>query len=498
MSNASKKPLDFTEKPLTTLLGHEDEIWGIAYIPQADGKRVITCSDDKTVRIWNVESGEQEGTSMEHEEVVYGLAVTRNGERIVSGGMDMRIKVWDVATHELIEEWESHTRGSIWSIALSPDDQLAASGDSHGKIVIREMEEGGEIRHAIETGGEVRVNSLCFSPNGEKLACVANKDAGGNYAIQIFDVESGELILGSIHHEHWVRCVIWSFDGSQLFSASDDHTIRCWNSETAEPIGQPWTGHTDMVTWLSLSPDGKRLASTSVDQTVRFWDVHSGDPVARPLQHDDHLMKVTFSPSGEFVASGTVRIWDVISGEQEGTSMKHEGMVYGLAVTRDGQMIVSGGVNETIKVWDVKTHELIEEWGSHTRGIPSIALCPDDQFAASGDWDGKIVLREMKEGGEIKHSIETGGEVNSLCFSPDGEKIACTVNKEGDGNYAIQVYDVESGELILGSINHEDWARCVVWSFDGSRLFSVSNDHIIKCWNSETAEPIGTTMGRSH
>ncbi|KAF8836599.1 WD40 repeat-like protein [Paxillus ammoniavirescens] len=313
MSNTSQiESVDLTATPLVTISGHEDKIWGIAYIPQASGKRVVTCSHDKTVRIWDAESGEQEGTSMEHElGVVYGLAVTRDGQRILSGGVDKRIDVWDVETHELIEEWESHT-GSILSITLSPDDRLAASGDSDGKLVIWEIKEGSGIKHSIETGTGW-VLSICFSPNGEKIACAARKS--GNYTIQIFDVESGELILGSIYHEDWVRCVIWSLDGTKLFSASNDHTIRCWNSETAEPVGQPWTGHMDCVTWLSLSPDGKRLASTSLDQTVRFWDAHSGDPVGRPLQHDDHLMRVTFSPSGEFVASGMVNgkisVWRV-------------------------------------------------------------------------------------------------------------------------------------------------------------------------------------------
>jgi WD40 repeat protein len=242
--------------------------------------------------------------------MVYGLAVTRDGQRIVSGGVNETIKVWDVKTHELIEEWGSHTRGSR-PLPCAPDDQFAASGDWDGKIVLREMKEGGEIKHSIETGGEV--NSLCFSPDGEKIACTVNKDGGGNYAIQVYDVESGELILGSINHEDWVRCVVWSFDGSRLFSVSNDHIIKCWNSETAEPIGQPWAGHTDYVNSLSLSPDGKRLASTSLDQTVRFWDAHSGDPIERPLQHEDGLMVVTFSPSGEFVAcggsDGKISIW---------------------------------------------------------------------------------------------------------------------------------------------------------------------------------------------
>ncbi|KAF9219596.1 WD40 repeat-like protein [Gyrodon lividus] len=279
------------------------------------GERVVTCSYDKTVRMWNVGNGEQEGTPMEHDGWVSGLAVTKDGKRILNGGEDKKIRVWDVETHEFMEEWGAHT-GNIWCIAMALDDLLTASGDNNGKIVIREVKEGGRTKHSIEAGSIVR--SLCFSPNGKKLAAAVDRSEDDHitHVIRVYDVESGELILGSIKgHERFVRCVLWSLDGSWLFTSSGDSTIRCWNSETGEPIGQPWTGHTDAVTSLSLSPDGTKVASASFDKTVRFWDVHSGEPVEQPLQHERRLWAVTFSPSGKFVATGgydnKVSIWRV-------------------------------------------------------------------------------------------------------------------------------------------------------------------------------------------
>ncbi|KAF8839968.1 WD40 repeat-like protein [Paxillus ammoniavirescens] len=311
MSKTSQKSVDLTAKPLMTMSGHEHRIQQIAYLP--GGERIVTCSSDKTVRMWNVETGEQEGTTMEHEDRVYGLAVTRNGKRILSGGEDKRTKVWDVETHELIEEWKNDT-GDIWCIAVSPDDQLAASGGEKGEIVIREIQEGGRIRHSIKTSSAVL--SLCFSPKGEKLACTVGNSAGEPGTIHVYDVESGELVLSPIEgHEDIINCVIWSLDGSQLFSASFDHTIRCWNSDAGESIGEPWKGHTYWVYSLSLSPDGAQLASASYDKTVRFWDAQSGDPIGQPLQHDNDVCAVTFSSSSEFVASGgkdnKVSIWRV-------------------------------------------------------------------------------------------------------------------------------------------------------------------------------------------
>ncbi|KIK79066.1 hypothetical protein PAXRUDRAFT_834285 [Paxillus rubicundulus Ve08.2h10] len=296
----SQRSTDLTAKPITTMSGHQHIVLGVAYIP--GGERVVTYSYDKTVRIWNVEKGEQEGTSMEHEGWVRGLAITRDGKRILSGE-DQKVRVWDVETHEQIEEFRaSHTR-YISCIALSPDDQFVASGGEDGMIVIWGMENG-EITHSIHAGPG-GVASLCFSPNDEKIACAVNNVDIDIYLVQIHDLGSGDIVLGPMQgHESTVRCVLWSLDGGQLFSASDDHTIRCWDPQTADSMGPPWTGHTDAVLSLSLSPDGATLASASYDKTVRFWDAHLHDPMEHSLQHEAWLYAVAFSPCGQFVVSG--------------------------------------------------------------------------------------------------------------------------------------------------------------------------------------------------
>jgi WD40 repeat protein len=317
MSDTSQTSTFLAAEPLTTMTGHKKMIQKLAYLPR--GKRLATCSHDGTVRMWDVEKGKQEGTSMVHkgDTEVYSLAVTRDGKRILSGGAesgDPSIRVWDVETHEQLEEWGSHT-GLIRCISLSPDNRLAASVGDDGKIMIREMEESGEIKYSIDTGGGV--DSLCFSPNGEKLACAINYNTDRVFAIQIYNVKDGQLVMAPIRgHEKPVNCVLWSVrvDGNQLFSASEDHTIRCWDLDMAgESIGKPWTGHTGIVHSLSLSPDGARLASASEDGTIRLWDVRSGHAIHPPLRRKTALFAVAFSPSGEFVASGgrdgQVSIW---------------------------------------------------------------------------------------------------------------------------------------------------------------------------------------------
>ena len=287
-------------QPRLVISAHSAGIWNLAYLP--DGRRVVTGSKDGTVKVWNLESGEKEGTSMEHQNGVTGLVVT-GGSKIISGDEDGKIKVWDVESHLLVMGW-SHLE-YFPKIAISPDDRLIAVGISSMGIYTMN---GRQAKGSIEVGNTAL--SISFSPDGKKLACSTFAD------IRVYDVDSGTLILGPLHgHQHSVFDVLWSRDGSRLFSGSNDETIRCWNSDTGEQIGLPWTGHTGWIRSLSLSPDGSILASASWDKTVRFWDATTGSPIRQHLQHDKQVDAVRFSPSGEFVASvgcdGKIYLWRV-------------------------------------------------------------------------------------------------------------------------------------------------------------------------------------------
>ena len=238
---------------------------------------------------------------MEHETQIIGLAVTQDGTKIISSYHSGVIKVWDVKSHELLEEW---TQLEYFpKIAISPDDRLIAVGT--WTVTIYTMERR-QVNHSIKVGNLVW--SMCFSPDGKKLACGTDND------IHVYDIDSGTLILGPLRGKNRrIRCMLWSHDGSRLFYGSNNKAIRCWNPDTGEEIGHAWIGHTHYVRSLSLSPDGSILASASLDHTVRFWNAATGNPIGQHLQHGEEVEAVRFAPSGESVASagwdGNIYLW---------------------------------------------------------------------------------------------------------------------------------------------------------------------------------------------
>ena len=164
--------------------------------------------------------------------------------------------------------------------------------------------EGNLVSHPISIDNLQAIWSLCFSPNGKKLACSTYND------IRVYDVECGALILGLLEGHN---CILWSHDSNKLFSASREKEIRCWNSETGEQIGQPWIGHTNWIRSLSLLSNGLVLASVSLDNTVRFWDAASGNQVGQHVQRINAPPAVCFSPFSESLVlwggDGSIYLW---------------------------------------------------------------------------------------------------------------------------------------------------------------------------------------------
>ena len=301
MSSVTPQRSDNDEPQLRLVISADDTyISKFAYLP--DGRRVVTAHyEEGTVKVWNLESGEQEGTSMEDESYIFDLAVTRDGTKIISlSDDDGKIKVWNVESREILREW-SHPNAD--SVTISPDDRLIAVAEWEENMAIYTME--GRQKYSIEVGSFVQ--SMSFSPDGKKLACSTH-----DHDIRVYDVDGGTLIRGPFIHLAYD--LLWSRDSSRLFG-SHFNRIHCWNSDTGEQIGHPWTGHTDWICSLSLSPDGSILASASWDETVRFWDATTGHPIGRHLQHDEEINAVRFSPSGESVASarrdGNLYLWRV-------------------------------------------------------------------------------------------------------------------------------------------------------------------------------------------
>ncbi|MBC6477892.1 MAG: trypsin-like peptidase domain-containing protein [Hormoscilla sp. GM7CHS1pb] len=243
----------------------------------------------------------------------------------------------------------------VYSVAISPDGQLLASGSDDNTIKIWNLGSGRLLRTLTGHSGDVNSVGQAWGPDGQLLA-----SGSGDRTIKIWNLGSGRLLRTLTGHSRWVRSVAISPDGQLLASGSDDRTIKIWNLGSGRLL-RTLTGHSHWVNSVAISPDGQLLASGSRDRTIKIWNLESGRLLRTFKGHSHWVNSVAISPYGQLLASGsydrTIKIWNLESGRLLRTLTGHSDWVRSVAFSPDGQTIVSGGgcsLPECNKDYDIR------------------------------------------------------------------------------------------------------------------------------------------------
>jgi len=221
--------------------------------------------------------------------------------------------------------------------------------------------------------------SIAISPNGQVLA-----SGSRDKTIKLWDLWVGRLVRTLPGHTSDVFSVAISSDGRTLASGSNDKTIKLWDLRTGRLL-RTLTGHRSDILSVAFSPDGQTLASGSKDRTIRLWNPSTGQSLHTLVGHTDSLRAVAFSPDGQTLASGswdkTVKIWQLPKGRLLHTIAAHDRYVTTIAYapwsdanSPPGQILASGSDDSTIKLWNPQTGELLRSLRVHVGHINSVAF----------------------------------------------------------------------------------------------------------------------------
>jgi WD40 repeat protein len=309
-----------------SLIGHADWIRSLAFSP--DGKTLLSSSNDKTVRLWDVQTGQLLHLLTGHRDRVKCAGISPDGQILLSGSTDATVKAWDCSQLPAKKTGDSKKTGDCrYTIKASskaltlvqtlpvnpnPDRSCFATGAEHGKISLWNLKTGEWIR-TIQAH-QSPVLTLAFSSDGRMLA-----SGGQNSTIKLWDLDSGtEQPVYVIPHAHLsqVLSLAISSQTQTLISSGADRTIKLWDLATGKKKSPHiLTGHAGRVWCVAISPDGTKIASASGDYTVKLWDLATGKLLQTFTGHLGEVRAVAFSPDGNLIASGgddmEIKLWQL-------------------------------------------------------------------------------------------------------------------------------------------------------------------------------------------
>lgn len=349
------------------LKGHQAAIEALAFT--ADGRKLISISQDNTARCWDVDHQEESRVVQKGRGQIDSLSHSPDGRYLVEASMKDGIHLHDLTStdppHALT------TRGSRRAV-FSPDGRTIAGGPDHC-VTLWDAKTGDLLATLAEAdpaeqdpvNGFSTLGALGFSPDGRWLAAgvgaLYNFSVDAPQKVMVFDVAQRKAHR-TFATPTQVSAVAFSADGKLLAAAGHNGTVWLWDTSSWEEIGR-WQGPAGTKYGSILFLSGGQLATGSTAGRIDLWDVTTR-ALARQLH--GHIGLVSFmavSGDGRTLATASCdrssKLWDTDTGRELRTLCREEGWMFALAFSPDGNTLATGGLNGVLRLWEASPKETV-------------------------------------------------------------------------------------------------------------------------------------------
>lgn len=440
----------------------------LAYTPDAD--LILQQALSRMAQVEQVYIGANTGIS--------SFAISPDGQQIVVSYLfDATARVFDVATGQEIQQIGVQY-GDIVSVAWSPDGKFIATGGQTGGAYLWDAATG-EMRYDLMTlEDELFLRQVAFTPHGQAVMVVRD-------TVQFWDVTTGELIQTLVPEgEAQVQSAALHPDGQHLFLGSTRG--EAWLLDIASGQVLHHANEGGAVDLAQFTPDGTQVIFDTGLDGLRFWNVETGAMTPIRLPNTSYINALAFSPDGKFLltdgAAGVVTVWDMAT--WQAVRMVPGGST-ALAFSADGQSIFTGRFDGQVRRYPF---EIPPSTGHYLEqaAVGLVALAPDGQLAAVGNYITNTIALVEVASGEIRHTLRQGnGRSVGLAFSADSSQLISAGTDERARIFdtttgrVIKVLGPYQAELTAAALSPDGNLALLSFHHDIARLIAIERNRIV-------------------
>jgi WD40 repeat protein/serine/threonine protein kinase len=368
------------QKAIATLSGHSHTVRAFAFA--ADGERLASAGDDRTVRVWQTRDGRELGVLRGHSRPITGLSFAGEGRRVASVALD-GTRIWDVTAERTLAVLGNRAPGAVAIDALG--ETIAAA---------------------------TRESRLFKAADGSLVCLLAAKP----FSVAAFQAANEWLATGG-------------FDG----------TIELWDTRT-HALRKALKGHRSAIVALTVSQKGDRLASASADGSLRIWNVDTGQVTLSEQGPARRISALALNPAATWPdgtglpagsqllvggQDGFLALWQLSEGQHLQSLGDTGADITSLAFSSDGKHFAYGATDSKIRYWDMKLRQEVRAINTTTGSITAIAFHPsvDQPRLVTGGSDGTVQLWEHMSDHEILKLPGHISPVIQIRFTRNGENL---------------------------------------------------------------------------
>ncbi|UII33484.1 caspase family protein [Fulvivirga ulvae] len=468
--------------------GHSGKIYNILFSP--DGEKVISVSEDKTIRVWNSRTAElinkfESEIGNGPEGMLYASAISPDGKTLAVGGYPVNtekenyIIIIDLEKGKQVSAAIGHTN-VINSLDFTGDGKYLASGSDDGTIRIWKADSSERLRTVATIEIGKRITGLAFNNKTQALAVASDSKNVLLYDLKGLDDGIKKFPLTELKkHKGIVNKINISPDGSYIASSSLEKELVLWRADGS--FVKEFDKSDNIINAITFSHDSKILVAMDAAGHGASYSVPEGNKWTEFYGHDNTVFSADFSPasvSGNYIVASAggnnniIQIWNPINGRIQQTIKGKGGTIWGLTFGSGMELFIS---REQPKGTDKPIYPFAFDFNSFT--LKSNPDKPSEGFLANAKKDVRqtgVYTLEVNRGGIIQNNEYEDGRILDFQVTPEGNIIV-------GSDFSLKMYGRE-GQMIKEFLGHSGGIRSVTVSRDGRYMASGSEDQTIKLW----------------